>query len=272
MFNVLKAGGLIEPFSEEKLRFSINRVGVPNDLQSQAVSHIKNKLYDNIPTSEIYKYIMGFLQNSTYPLSHTKYSLKQAIMDLGPTGYPFEDYISEILKMEGYVISVRQILKGKCITHEIDVVAEKNKTRSMVECKFHNSPGTRSQIHVSLYTKARFDDIKKQNNLSEAWLVTNTKVTSDALSYALCSNMKVISWDYPEKESFRDLIEKHKLYPITTLTGLSQSQKQLLAENHVVLAKDVCVNPSSLDVLGLPNDKKSSILSECQFLYGNDFP
>lgn len=268
MLNVLKATGKIEPFSEEKLRLSINRVGVPNNLQNEAVSHIKNKLYDNIPTSEIYKHITEFLQNSTYPLSHTKYSLKQAIMDLGPTGYPFEDYISEILKMEGYVTSVRQILKGKCITHEIDVVAEKNKTRSMVECKFHNSPGTRSQIHVSLYTKARFDDIKEQNNLSEVWLVTNTKITQDALSYALCSNMKVISWDYPEKGSFRDLIEKHKLYPITTLTSLTQNQKQLLATNHTVLARDLCKNPSSLDILGLPKDKKSSILSECQLIYG----
>jgi hypothetical protein len=267
MPNVLKATGKIEPFSEEKLRLSINRVGVPNDLQNEVVAQIKSSLYDNIPTSEIYGHIMKFLQNSTYHLSHTKYSLKQAIMDLGPTGYPFEDYISEILKTEGYNTQVRQILKGKCISHEIDVVAEKNMIKSMIECKFHNSPGTRSQIHVSLYTKARFDDIKEQNNLSEAWLVTNTKITSDALSYALCSNMKVISWDYPEKGNFRDLIEKHKLYPITTFASLSQNQKQLLTENHVVLVRDVCKNPSSLDILGLPKDKKNSILSECQFVY-----
>lgn len=267
MPNVLKASRQIEPFNEEKLRLSIRRVGIPENLQNEAVSDIKSKLYDNIPTSEIYRYTTEFLKSSTYPFSHTKYSLKQSIMNLGPTGYPFEDYISEILRMEGYETAVRQVLSGKCISHEIDVVAEKNSIKSMIECKFHNSPGIRSQIHVSLYTKARFDDIKEKNNLQEVWLVTNTKITSDALSYSLCNNMRVISWDYPEKGSFRDLIERHKLYPITTLASLTQNQKQLLAENHVVLAKDVCSNPSSLDILGLPNDKKNSIISECQSIY-----
>lgn len=267
MPNVLKATGQKELFSEDKLRLSIQRAGMPKNLWEDAVIHIKSKLYENIPTSEIYRHVIEFLENSPYPFGKTRYSLKQAIMDLGPTGYPFEDYISEILKMEGYSIQIRLILKGKCISHEVDIVAEKNNIRSMVECKFHNSPGIHSQIHVSLYTKARFDDVKEENNFNNAWLVTNTKVTQDALNYAICANMKVISWDYPEKGSFRDLIEKHKLYPITALTSLTQNQKQLLAENHVVLAKDVCRNPSSLDILGLPNDKKNSILSECKFMY-----
>jgi len=268
MPNVLKAGGQIEPFNEEKLRLSINRVGIPNAFQDSVVNSIKSKLYDNIPTSEIYKYVTESLQNSTYPLSHTKYSLRQSIMDLGPTGYPFEDYVAEILKMEGYDIQVRQILKGKCVSHEIDIIAEKNKTKSMIECKFHNRPGAKSQIHVSLYTKARFDDIKEINTLNDAWIVTNTKITQDALNYALCSNMKVISWNYPEKGNFKDLIEKYKLYPITVLVNLTQNQKQLLAAEHIVLAKDVCKNPACLDILGLPSDKKNSVLSECQFLYG----
>jgi hypothetical protein len=267
MPNVLKATGRIEPFSEEKLRLSIQRAGIPDVLRNEVVSNIKNNLYDNIPTSEIYKQILSFLQNSAYPLNHTRYSLRQAIMDLGPTGYPFEDYVSEILKLEGYSTQVRQTLQGKCISHEIDIVAQKNNIKSMVECKFHNSPGARSQIHVSLYTKARFDDVKEKNNLTETWLITNTKITQDALDYALCSSMKVISWDYPQKGSFRELIEKHNLYPITTFAGLSQNQKQLLTENHVILAKDVCKNPSLLDSLGLQKDKKDSLLSECQLIY-----
>lgn len=267
MPNVLKATGQIEPFSEDKLLSSIKRAGIPANLQNEVITLIKNKLYDNIPTSEIYKYITHYLQSSTYPMSSSRYGLKQSIMDLGPTGYPFEDYISEILKLEGYQTQVRQTLRGKCISHEIDVIAEKDTTKAMIECKFHNSAGTRSQCHVPMYTKARFDDVKAGNNFNEVWLVTNTKVTSDALNYALCSNVKIISWDYPEKGSFRDLIEKHKLYPITALTNLSQNQKQLLAENHVVLAKDICTNPSSLDILGLPKDKKTSVLSECQFIY-----
>lgn len=265
---VVKATGEKEPFSEEKLLLSVQRAGVSSDLQTQVLNHIKTKLYENIPTYEIYKHITEFLSNSPHPYTKTKYSLKQAIMDLGPTGYPFEDYVSEILKLEGYTTIVRQILQGKCISHEIDLVVEKANIKSVIECKFHNNPGTRSQVHVSLYTKARFDDIKEKHNLTDVWLATNTKLTSDALNYAICAGMKVISWDYPQNNSFRDLIEKYKLHPITMLTTLSQNQKQVLAGNHTVLAKDVCQNPSSLDILGLPEDKKNSIVSECKFVYG----
>lgn len=268
MLNVLKATGQIEPFNEGKLRLSIQRAGIPTDLRENVLVHVKSKLYDQISTSEIYKHVVEFLENSSYPFSRAKYSLKQAIMDLGPTGYPFEDYTSEILKMEGYETLVRQILAGKCISHEIDIIVRKNNISSMVECKFHNMPGTKSQVHVSLYTKARFDDIKEKHNLTDVWLVTNTKITPDALNYATCSNMKVISWDYPQNYSFRDLIEKYKLHPITVLSSLSQNQKQQLTGNHVVLAKDVCKDPAVLDILGLPEDKKNSILSECQFVYG----
>lgn len=266
MPNVLKATGQIEPFNEEKLRLSVQRAGIPKELVENVIIHVKSKLYDNIPTFEIYKHVTEFLEYSPHPFSRAKYSLKQGIMDLGPTGYPFEDYVSEVLKMEGYTVQVRQILQGKCVTHEIDIVTQKKNVSAMVECKFHNSPGTHSQVHVSLYTKARYDDIKEKNNLTEAWLITNTKITSDALNYCLCSNMKVISWNYPQKGSLRDLIEKHKLHPITALANLSQNQKQILAQNHVVLAKDICKNPSSLDILGLPEDKKNSIVSECQFV------
>lgn len=267
MPNVLKACGQLEPFSEEKLRASIKRAGIPQDLQDKVSAYIKDKLYDNIPTSQIYKYVMEFPQDPSSNYSRIKYGLKQSIIDLGPTGYPFEDYIAEILKMEGYNIQLRQILRGKCISHEIDIVMEKNNIRSMVECKFHNTPGIKSQIHVSLYTKARFDDIKEQNNLNDVWLVTNTKVTRDALDYALCSNMKVISWDYPSNGSFRDLIEKYELHPITMLTVISSAQKQQLLENHTILAKEICIDPSRLDILGLPSDKKNIVLSECHALY-----
>ncbi len=264
---VIKASGEKEQFSEEKLRLSIQRAGIPGNFSDEVINHVRTKLYENIPTYEIYKHIAEFLSNSPHPYTKTKYSLKQAIMDLGPTGYPFEDYVSEILKLDGYETMVRQTLYGKCISHEIDIVAQKDNVKSMMECKFHNMPGTKSQVHVSLYTKARFDDVKEKNNLNDVWLVTNTKITPDALNYAICANMKVISWDYPEKGSLRDLVEKHKLHPITMLTSVSSAQKQALAENHVVLAKDVCTNPSSLDILGLPEEKKKSIVSECQFVY-----
>ena len=260
---VIKATGEKEPFKEEKLKLSIQRAGIPTDIQNLVVDHVKSKLYDNIPTSEIYHHISEFLDQSSHPYSRTKYRLKHAIMEFGPTGYPFEDFVAEILKKDGYQTETRQILNGRCVKHEIDIVAEKDGVKSMIECKFHNSVGNHTQVHVSLYTKARFDDLKALHNFNDVWLVTNTRITPDALSYALCNSMKVISWNYPQGNGLRDLIERSQLHPITVLTTLSQDQKQNLLDNHTVLCKDISKN---LNILGLPEDKKKSVLAEAEFV------
>ena len=265
LINVVKATGEKEPFSEDKLKVSIQRAGIPKSLQAQVITHVKEKLYENIPTSEVYHHITEFLEQTSSP-NRAKYSLKQAIMDLGPTGYPFEDFVAEILKKEGYTTQLRSVLSGRCVSHEIDVIAQKENKRVMIEAKFHNASGTRTDVHVALYTKARFDDIKEKYGLTEGWIVTNTKVTSDALAYALCENVKIISWSYPENESLRDLVEKYRLHPITVLTSLSQSQKQQLLENHTVLCKEITQNPTILDLLGIPQDKKKEVLTEIKLI------
>ena len=266
MINVAKSTGTLEPFSEEKVLSSIGRAHIPKELQEQILSNVKTKLYDNIPTSEIYHHITEFLQTSSAPYAKAKYSLKKGVMDLGPTGYPFEDFVAEILKKDDYQTETRQILNGRCVKHEIDIVAQKDGIKSMIECKFHNSTGNHTQVHVSLYTKARFDDLKDIHKLNDVWLVTNTRITPDALNYALCNNIKVISWNYPQGYGLRDLIERSQLHPITVLTTLSQNQKQHLLQNHSVLCKDVYKNPASLEALNLQKEKIQSILDEAQFV------
>lgn len=266
MTYVLKATGEKEEFNEEKLKTSIKRAGIPEELENQVIKHVKSKLYNGIPTSEIYQHIIEFLGASILPHSRARYGLKQAIMDLGPTGYPFEDFVGEIFKLQGYAVEIRVVLQGLCISHEVDIVAKKNGKKYMAECKFHNNRGIKSDAHVSLYTKARFDDLKEENNFEQAFLITNTKVTTDALNYTICSNMKVISWDYPENESLRDLVEKFNLNPLTSLTTLSQNQKQQLLDNHIVLSKDICQNPKSLEVLNLPEEKTQEVLDEARFV------
>lgn len=269
MVNVIKATGVSEEFSEEKLRNSIRRAGIPSSIQDKVLVHVKSKLYENIPTSEVYKHITEFL-NSEQPHLKAKYGLKQAIMDLGPTGYPFEDYVSEILKAKGYLTQVRSILTGKCVSHEIDVIAEKTNTEKlMIEAKFHNTSGTRTDVHVSLYTKARFDDLKEKYKFDRPWIFTNTKITSDALTYALCANMGVVSWSYPQNESLRDLIENLKLYPITILPSLSQTQKQILLDNHIVLVRDICKNKDNLNVLEIDKEKRTSVIQEAELICKN---
>jgi hypothetical protein len=266
MVQVIKADGSTEIFSEEKVLRSIKRAGIPQDLQDKVLQSIKTKLYDNIPTHDIYGYIIDTLAHSPEPFSKARYSLKQAIMLLGPTGYPFEDFIAKIYQEQGFTTQTRQSLMGNCVMHEIDVVAQKNKTKILIEAKFHNNAGTRSEVQVPLYINSRFEDLKNKYNFDETWLVTNTKATTEAIAYAECVGMKVVSWNYPEKESLRDLIEEKNLHPITMLSTLSIQQKAHLMANHTIVCKDILEQEQALSVLSLPLDVKKEVLEEASYI------
>lgn len=266
MVTVLKANKTREQFSDDKVIASIKRARIPEELQADVLMHVKSKLYEGISTGEIYQHIIEFLGASPHPYTKSRYSLKESIMDLGPTGYPFEDFISKLLQHLGYQTKVRQILRGDCITHEIDVIAERLGKAVIIEAKYHNSPGTRSQIHVALYTQARFEDVKLKNHVDEAWIITNTKTTTEVNTYALCKNIKVISWSYPEGNSLRDMIEKSRLHPITMLTTLNASHKRMLLNNHIVLCREINQDNSLLDMLYLPKSERDRVLSEAKFI------
>jgi len=266
MVQVIKADGTKEAFDEIHVISSIRRAGIPKELVDEVLTHVESKLYENIPTFEIYHHIVEYLGKSKYPYARAKYSLKQAIMLLGPTGYPFEDFVAKLLEEEGYTVAVRQILTGKCISHEVDVVAKKGSKSILVEVKFHNSVGIRSDVHVPMYTKSRFDDVKEKYNLSESWIVTNTKTTVDANIFAHCAGMQIVSWDYPHEWSLRDRIEKNNLHPITMLTSLTPARKLILLNNHIVLCKDLHNNEKALQLLGLSPDEKNKVNAELSFI------
>jgi Holliday junction resolvase-like predicted endonuclease len=263
MPTVIKASGEKEAFNEQKLINSIRRARIPNSLHNEVLKHVEAKLYDGISTAEIYQHILEYLDQSAHPFSRSRYSLKEAIMMLGPTGYPFEDFVSRILEAHGYTTQVRQILRGRCVTHEVDIIAKKDGKSSMFELKFHNNTGARSEIQVALYTHARFQDVQTNYDFSDVWLVTNTKTTIDANVYAQCTGMKVMSWSYPEDGgSLRDLIEKSRLHPVTMVHSLNQSHKTTLLQNHVVLCKDIQRDKSVLDILPLSREERERVIAE----------
>jgi hypothetical protein len=185
---------------------SLKRAGAEKKLISQVLNHLQKKLYDGISTREIYREVYFLLNQLKHPLS-LKYNLKEAIMALGPSGYPFEKFVAGVLARQGYQTKTNQIVKGRCVDHEIDVLAQKEKQSWLIECKFHNQPGTKSEIKEVLYTYARFLDVNQNGKFTQGWLITNTKVTSQVIKYAHCVNLMVLSWDYPKKHSLRLMIE-----------------------------------------------------------------
>lgn len=237
IINVVKATGEIEPFSKEKVISSLIRAGASQELAETIISQITPRLYQNIPTFEIYSAVMRILKKEQKETAE-KYNLKKAIMDLGPTGYPFEKYATAVLQALGHKVEVNKIISGKCVSHEIDIIAQ-NKEKYMIECKFHGIPGGRTEIKVALYTYARFLDVREKGGFDVPWLITNTKVTSEVKTYALCVGMRITAWDYPEGESLNEMIDKSGLYPITAAITLSKKEKQNLIEKGIVFCRDL---------------------------------
>lgn len=270
---VIKANGQKENFDPEKLVASIMRSGASRDEASQVLEHITPELHNDITTSEIYRHAFQILHDLEKPAAR-RYSLRRAVMDLGPSGFPFEDFVAQILQAKGFETVTRQTLMGQCVPHEVDVVAWDNTRLIICEAKFHNELGIKSDIKVALYVKARFDDIRenafnyggKDRSVTDAWLITNTKFSSTAVHYGECKKMTMIGWNYPEKGNLQDMIEEEGLHPITCLASLSDGEKKELLAKGIVFCSSVAQDPTILNQVLGPKFDAGSVINEIKDL------
>ena len=239
---IKKADGSTELFEKLKLETSLKRAGASKPITQEIVKKITVELVNGMTTKEIYQQAFTLLKDKEKHPVAAKYSLKKAVFDLGPSGFPFEDFIAEIYKAMGYETSTDIILKGKCAEHEVDLLAVKKGKKYGAEIKFHNSQAIKTDLKVALYVYARFDDVIKNNGVDEGALITNTKFTKNAITYGECVGLKMISWNYPNKDNLYSLIEETGLHPITCLTTISEREKKRLIENKIVLCRTIKEN------------------------------
>lgn len=264
---ITKASGEKEPFSAEKLEESLMRAGAEADVAKRIVQEISAKLYPGMRTKKIYRHALQLLRNESRPLAG-RYHLKHGIMELGPSGYPFESYVGELLRLQGYRIEVAQIVKGKCVNHEVDVIAEKDSEHFMVECKFHHQPGIACDVKIPLYVQGRFKDVEAawqqaeehERKFHQGWVVTNTRLTKDAIQYGTCAGLKLLGWNYPQQNGLKELVDKAGLYPVTCLTTLTRQEKQSLLERRIVLCKSL--DEHLLEQIGVSPARRASVLEE----------
>jgi hypothetical protein len=237
---VIKASGNREPFNEEKVVRSLSSTGLSLDTASQAVDYLKRHLKPEISTGAIYGHVSSYLQENAPTENYFNYGLKRAVMAMGPSGFPFEILISDLLKLDNYKTAVDVVTQGKCVTHEIDVIAQKGKDKYYIECKYHNAPGFKTDIQVALYTYARFLDINSiQSDPSgtvenHSWLITNTKITSEVLTYCQCVDLKFTTWNLPKGRGLQDMIVASGLHPVTLLYGISKEKINTLLDRSIV--------------------------------------
>lgn len=242
---ITKASGEQEEFSKEKFCKSLEDAGVPGKIVNKTCDVVAKQVKPGTRTDELFQKAREILLKEN-PILAGKYSLKRSIMELGPAGYLFEQYVAEILKEYGYDTKTNQMMQGQCVEHETDVLAHKGKNHFIIEAKYHNKPGLKSDVQDVLYTHARFMDIEEYRQNTEKvksnhqmWLVTNTDITSTGIKYAECKNLKLTGWDYPEEEGLKDMIDDKVLYPTTLLPAVNSYVRKEFAKSNIYFAKDL---------------------------------
>ena len=269
LMRITKSDGSTQLFEEEKLVSSLKKVGASPDVIDDIVDEVEKEMWEGIPTLDIYRRAFELLKKHSAPIA-AKYSIRRAMFELGPDGFPFEKFVARVFKLWGYESITDQTLLGTCVEHEMDVVAWKDHDLAMAEVKFHNEFGLKSDLKVSLYVKARFDDLADtefaygglKRKLTDRFLFTNTKFTEAAIQYGTCKGINMISWNYPADKSLHKIIDHNALYPITCLVSLSHQQKRDLINIGIIICSDLSANPDSLKVVGIHPEAIKVVLAE----------
>jgi len=274
--HVTKYSGESEVYDESKLRNSLKNAGASPILIEHIANQVRKKLYDGIPTQKIYKEAFRLLKSESQRTAG-RYKLKEALFELGPTGFPFEKFIAELLNRLGYKTEVGVIFEGDCVSHEIDVVAQKDDHYLLIECKFHNQKENRCNVKVPLYIQSRFQDVERnwasmpghENKIHKGWVVTNTRFTTDAEKYGVCAGLKLLSWDFPKRNGIKDLVERMNLHPVTCLSSLEKHEKQLLLENNIIFCRQICDKKEILMSAGINPRHVNKITKEAVEICNN---
>jgi len=270
---IVKHSGNIVDYNPSKLRQSLLKSGASNRQVETILKTIEEEIYEGISTKQIYKMAFNLLKKICN--SHAaRYNLKEAIRLLGPAGFFFEKYIARLFAAEKYQTLTNFILQGKCVSHEIDVLIKKDHEIAMVECKFHIGKDANSDVKVPMYILSRFNDLKDRRHaiytlndmISKCWIVTNNRFTADAIAFAKCSKLNLLSWNYPEKNNLKTKNDTNHLYPVTCLTTLSLSEKDKLLVLDVILVKEIINNSDSLEKIGLSPNRIKNVLKEASEL------
>lgn len=270
---IIKHSGNIVEYEPLKLKQSLLKSGASPQLVETILNTIESQIYEGISTKKIYKMAFSLLKKASS--SHAaRYNLKEAIRLLGPAGFFFEKYIARLFSFENYETKTNLILQGKCVSHEIDILVKKDNIISMIECKFHVGKDANSDVKVPMYILSRFNDLKekthllfnKKNSISNCWIVTNNRFTSDAIVFSNCSKLKLLSWNYPKNNNLKTKNDTNFLYPVTCLTTLTHAEKDRLLMLDVILANELVNNSKALEKIGLSSNRIKNVMKEASEL------
>ncbi|UCE44380.1 MAG: restriction endonuclease [Candidatus Bathyarchaeota archaeon] len=241
---VTKADGTKQPYDRKKILRTCLRMGVTREIAEKVAGRVETNMYEGIETKKLLQMIFRYLSKYK-PSVKYRICLRKGLSLMKPKP-DFERFIQILLSEHDYTVASNQIVRGKCVEHEIDAVAEKDGETYIVEVKHHYNYHTPTGLDESRIARAVFEDITEGfklglNNLKvdSAMIVCNTKFSQHAKRYADCRGIRKIGWSTPPNHGLQDMIEEKKLYPVSCLKGLDTKTREKLASTGVLLVKQL---------------------------------
>ena len=144
---IIKADGSKETFNPMRLVSSLQRSGAGEHTAKHITETIANTVAQGSSSKDIYARAFALLRKEGRPIA-ARYALRRALLELGPTGHPFEDFISHLYRAEGWQVETRKIMRGKCVMHEIDFYASHKEQGAHIaaELKYHNDSSYKTDL------------------------------------------------------------------------------------------------------------------------------
>jgi len=275
---IIKSTGERVDFDPEKIRHTILRMGVEPSRAGRIVERVAKRVTRDMATRRLFSIVRRELRREGRYLAQ-RYNLRNALLKLGPAGFKFEKYVASILNAYQYSAHVpERDLIGQCVHHEVDVIAEKDGRRIMIEAKFRNQFGDRVKLKDVMATWSRYVDLREGSlankscpHFDEVWIVTNGAFSDRALQFGLCKGMDMVGWSTRENSLAR-LVDHASLYPITVLDGLRQWELDKFSEIGLMLCREVATkNIGKLSGrTGIPRPRIERIVEQSRQVAGVD--
>jgi hypothetical protein len=247
---VTKADGSRQLFDREKVVKTCLRMGANRRIAFEVADKVEARLYDGIPTRKVLQMIFRLLRKHKPTIRHFL-DLRKGLSLMGSKP-EFEKFVQILLAHHGFEVSPNQIIRGKCVGHEVDAVARKDGVTYFVEAKHHSNCHTPTGLDESRIARAVLEDVtegftlgKSDLKIDSAMIVTNTRYSEHARRYGKCRNILQIGWSSPKTLALQSMIEEKKLYPLSCIKGLKSEVKMKLVNSGIVLMKQLVEEETS---------------------------
>lgn len=197
---VIKYSGLKQVYDRNKVLQSLIKSGVGQAQALSVIEEVDKQLPAVVTTRDLYKAVYRTVHKHGAVDSAKIYRIREAFSKID--SIEFEKIIANLFSARNINSTWNQMVLGKCIEHQIDVIADNR----LIEVKRHSNPHRETGLGDVVELWGRLLDINENpdNKFLNAVLVTNGKFSEHAKKFSMCRKIGLLGWRYNSSGLFNN--------------------------------------------------------------------